>query len=719
MMALILVCFSIIVALSVLLIKYFRKYSTLKKDMGSTLSQASKLLAHGLSSFASGDIRVALSEVSSGAASKEGKIVETLLFSALEDFNSITAMPAKRLCFTGANSYEEGSTAGKEIGRLLQNKGKIVCIIPTYTQINHVLRMKGCRDFIESNYKNIQILGVYEGMGNRDETGKAFAHILQKHPDIDLVYITDGHTPPAVAQLIKNSGKKIKIVAFDAIPENVVLLKDGSFSCLIEQNSFAQAWNALIHLYNACENSWQPVSSKIFMKPITMTIDNYRTYWDDSKNERIMREEEQTQLAVPVQNKSGKTYRFALIMPLSTGFFEGLGRGAHEAKKTLASCGAKVEILDVFQDWSNFGSAELFAPAIRNFTQQKFDGIATVVVDPMLVEEINNASDKGVVVTTFNTEPSNFREIMLSFIRNGETLIRDSHNLASSAEESSKTHSQIEHSIEGIQTDIQAEKENIVSTDEQLSMLTKKIEDMQFSLNTYSSLVETMTKESEEGAHSMEANWRDTQKLKTVIDSVSASLEEFRERLMKITEFTAIIESISESTNVLAINASIQAARAGNEGKGFAVVAGEIRNLAAHSQKTAEDIRILVGDISNSMNIIVESSREGSQQMLINMDKTIEARKSFESIVSVLHESNSAISGIGQSVEGIVEAGKGVKQNMNEIESMSNSSIERLEDISSFVKKLMEQSQILSQTAHNLSLMTASQESVFSQLTVK
>lgn len=146
----------------------------------------------------------------------------------------------------------------------------------------------------------------------------------------------------------------------------------------------------------------------------------------------------------------------------------------------------------------------------------------------MLVEEINNASDKGVVVTTFNTEPSNFREIMLSFIRNGETLIRDSHNLASSAEESSKTHSQIEHSIEGIQTDIQAEKENIVSTDEQLSMLTKKIEDMQFSLNTYSSLVETMTKESEEGAHSMEANWRDTQKLKTVIDSVSASLEEFQ-----------------------------------------------------------------------------------------------------------------------------------------------------------------------------------------------
>ncbi|HPX27174.1 MAG TPA: hypothetical protein PLG87_10245, partial [Treponemataceae bacterium] len=60
-----------------------------------------------------------------------------------------------------------------------------------------------------------------------------------------------------------------------------------------------------------------------------------------------------------------------------------------------------------------------------------------------------------------------------------------------------------------------------------------------------------------------------------------------------------------------------------------------------------------------------------------------------------------------------------VKQNMNEIESMSNSSINRLEEISLSVNELIEQSKILSKTAHNLSTMTASQESVFSQLTVK
>lgn len=715
---LLLVCCAVIAVLFILLFLRNKKCCAVQKDLTSVLTEVSKLLGYGLSSFASGDIRVNLPSTKPSAVSKEGKIVEDILFSALEDFNSITAVPSRRLCFTGANSYEEGSTAGKEIGCLLNNSGKMVIMIPSHSQINHVLRMKGCRDYVSSHFKNIEILGVYEGQGNRDETMKVFSQILQKHADINLIYITDGHTPPAVSELVKLSGRKIKIVAFDAIPENVVLLKDGSFSCLIEQNSFAQAWNALVYLYNACEGGWRPVSSKFFMKPITMTLDNYRTYWDDQSNTRIMREEEQSQLAVPVQNKSGKKYKIALIMPLSTGFFEGLGRGASQAKKALAAFGVQVEILDVFEDWGNFGSAQLFAPAIKRFTRENYNGIATVVVDPKLVTDINIAADQGVLVTTFNTEPSNFREIIFSIIQNGETLVRDSQDLAASAEESSRTHSQIEKSIQGIQTDIQSEKDSIESTDAQLSLLNKKIEDMQGSINRYSSLVGAMSGESEQGAHSMEATWHDTQKLKTVIDSVSSSLEEFKDRLQKIIEFTGIIEKISENTNVLAINASIQAARAGNAGKGFAVVAGEIRSLASHSQKTAEDIRTLVSDITKSMNAIVESSSEGSRQMVINMDKTINARNSFESIVSVIRDANTAISSIEKSVEGIVEAGRAVKQNMYEIETMSDSSISRLDEISSSVNELIDQSKILSKTAHNLSQMTASQESVFSQLSV-
>ena len=217
----------------------------------------------------------------------------------------------------------------------------------------------------------------------------------------------------------------------------------------------------------------------------------------------------------------------------------------------------------------------------------------------------------------------------------------------------------------------------------------------------------------------MDETWKDTQYLKSVIDSIVTELASFRGRLSKITEFTSVIEALAENTNVLAINASIQAARAGTAGKSFAVVAGEIRTLAGNSHRTAEDIRSLVTEITGMMDALTKTSAQGSQRMTANMDQTLLARKSFESIVSVIQDANSAIGSIEDSVKGIVAAGNGVQSNLDAIEAMSNKSASRLEEISSSVGELSTQSGSLSATASRLSVMTSSQESVFSQLSAR
>ncbi len=119
-----------------------------------------------------------------------------------------------------------------------------------------------------------------------------------------------------------------------------------------------------------------------------------------------------------------------------------------------------------------------------------------------------------------------------------------------------------------------------------------------------------------------------------VVEKVSLVVEQAR----NLADANTAIANISSQTNLLAMNASIEAAHAGNAGKGFAVVAGEIRKLAESSAKQSESINNLLKDITDAINGIVSSSDA--------------SRKSFE--------------GIGKQIQGIDQMIKDLQLGMNE-----------------------------------------------------
>jgi len=714
-----LVCLASIAALTFnsLTIKQARALrEVISKDITKMISD----LTRGLSTFASGDLRTHLEVPDVSDFPEDVRDLAERLRNGMIDFNTVTDVPSRRICFTGANSYREGTVAGRRIADILGGKGRIVSIIPAYTQVNHVLRMKGCLDYLGAKHPGISVLKNYPGEGNRDVTAALMLKILAEHPDVDLVYITDGHTPPGAVEATAQAGRTdVRFVFFDAVPENVALLKAGRVSCLIEQNSFAQAYNAVVNLYNACETDWKPLSKKLFMEPIAIDRDNLSTYWDDVRNERVLRDEENAQLAVPERRRSDKRYRLGILLPHSVGFFEGLGRGAEAARALLAEMNVEVEVRDLFNDWNDFGQLSVFGPAIKSFVERGFDGFATVVVDPRIVDSINQAVAAGLKVTTFNTEPSSFREIVITMIENIESLADSSQALASAAEESSRANAQIGSAITGIRDDIGEQKRRIDANDSALSGLNGMIAGVGSAVEDYSSLVSEMTDESGRGSEVIDTTYRETETLKTAIDETMRGIEQFNEKLKKVEEFAGTIEKIAESTNVLAINASIQASRAGTAGKGFAVVAGEVRSLAENSARAAEGIRGLVGEINADMRAISEGSSRGAERVAGNLVRARDAKGSFDAIVRVLNLANEAIGKIDAAMDGIEEAGKKVKTNMDAIDDMSRQTVNRVEEITQSVRELGDQSAHLSQTANELRAMAVNQDIVFSQLSAR
>ncbi|WP_295894148.1 methyl-accepting chemotaxis protein [uncultured Vibrio sp.] len=90
-------------------------------------------------------------------------------------------------------------------------------------------------------------------------------------------------------------------------------------------------------------------------------------------------------------------------------------------------------------------------------------------------------------------------------------------------------------------------------------------------------------------------------------------VEELAKNNANITEILAVIEGISEQTNLLALNAAIEAARAGEQGRGFAVVADEVRNLASRTQSSVGEIREVIDKVQRGTQDVVSAIQEGNQ----------------------------------------------------------------------------------------------------------
>lgn len=119
--------------------------------------------------------------------------------------------------------------------------------------------------------------------------------------------------------------------------------------------------------------------------------------------------------------------------------------------------------------------------------------------------------------------------------------------------------------------------------------------------------------------------------LNAVVEESSKKISRLEELSLEIESFAQMIGSISNKTNILSLNASIEAARAGEYGRGFAVVAGEVRNLAAQSDKSSRDIAVTIKEVKRSVNDTVNSMR-------VVYDNAVAQKEKADSVGHVLQK---------------------------------------------------------------------------------
>ena len=277
----------------------------------------------------------------------------------------------------------------------------------------------------------------------------------------------------------------------------------------------------------------------------------------------------------------------------------------------------------------------------------------------------------------------------VGLIRSSSGSLKDSAAVTEEIAEASATGAaQINDSMSGLERATAGMAQGVQDISQNMADMGVMVDDIADGAGKLKALSEKMAAANEDAGRRMEDMAEGSRKSARAIDGIAREVKEANTAVARIGDMVSMITDIASQTNLLSLNASIEAARAGDAGRGFGVVASEIKNLAEQSSSSAEQIRSIVEDVTRESAECVTQA-EAVRAVIAEEHELLEkTRERFGELNEHIKASVSEIMAVSEKADGLDKAKESILSAVNDLSATSEETAATNSEVSASVGEI-------------------------------